>query len=129
MVLLEGYMASCGQLWAQKWCEPKPPSTTSIITFLNDIRLPPLIPLTTLSPLTTQHLSSHVIYPRIHSSCLLIGCMPPRIPIHDQLIIDKVRRRASYSRDRVRLASKISSTNKELSLSHRSMQNISKTLQ
>jgi hypothetical protein len=91
IVLLEGYMVSCGRLRAQKWHGPKPPSTTSTITCLNDNR--------------SQH--------HLHASCLPMGHPPPHIIVHDQLIIGKERIRASYSRCKVFLASKSFVTNKE----------------
>jgi hypothetical protein len=77
-----------------------------------------------LFPPTTPHITYH-----LHASCLPIGCSPPRLPVHDQVITVKARRRVSYSRDRVCLASEISDTDRELSLSHRSTQIGSRTLQ
>jgi hypothetical protein len=88
---------------------------------------------TTFSPPKshTDHLDDipyiHVIH--LHASCLPIGRSPPRLPVHNQFITVKARRRVSYSRDRVRLASEISDTDRELSLSHRSTQIGSRTLQ
>jgi hypothetical protein len=83
-----------------------------------------------LTSITSTHL--HFIYIHVihlHASCLPIGRSPPRLPVHNQFITVKARRRVSYSRDRVRLASKISDTDRELSLSHRSTQIGSRTLQ
>jgi hypothetical protein len=76
-------------------------------------------PLHTLNTsITLIHTSSplHLIPchpPRIHSSCLPIGCPPPRLPVHNQFITVKVRRRVSYSRDKVCLASESSVTDRE----------------
>jgi hypothetical protein len=122
-----------GDCGGPKRCGPKPPSTTSAITCLYDIRSPRHLhshshsttaQLSPPVPPTTPHITYH-----LHASCLPIGCSPPRLPVHDQVITVKERRRVSYSRDRVRLASESSDTDKELSLSHRSMQIGSRTLQ
>jgi hypothetical protein len=64
-----------------------------------------------LTPVTSTPL--HFIYihdVHLHASCLPIGCPPPRLPIHNQFIIEKARRRVSYRRDGVCLASESSDT-------------------
>jgi hypothetical protein len=57
MVLLEGYVVACGGLRAQKRCGPKPPSTTSAIMCLNDIR-------------SLRHLHSHSLYRSTFATCI-----------------------------------------------------------
>jgi hypothetical protein len=88
-------------------------------------------PLTLPLPLNFHHLfpptTPHITY-HLHASCFPIGRLPPCLPVHDQVIMVKAGRRVSYSRDGVRLALK-SDTDRELSLSHRSMQIGSRTLQ
>ena len=124
MVLLEGYVASCGGLRAQRWCGIKPPSITPTIMFLNDIRSPCHI------HVTSTHL--HFIYIHaihLHASRLPIRNSPPCPSIHGHVITVKVGGRVSYSRDRVCLSFEISDTDKELSLNHRSTQIGSRTLQ
>jgi hypothetical protein len=120
MVFLKGYMASCGELRGSERCGPKPPSKTSAITCLYDIRSP-------------RHLHSPPLHlhPRHPPSCIYIpiGCSLPHLPVHNEFITEKARRRVSYNRDRVHLTSEISNTNIELSISHRSMQIGSRTLQ
>jgi hypothetical protein len=75
-------------------------------------------------PLTPPRITYH-----LHASCFPIGHSPPCLSFHDQVITVKVGKRVSYSRDGVCLASKILDTDRELSLSHRSTQIGSITLQ
>jgi hypothetical protein len=117
-------VAACGGLLGPEWCGPKPPSTTSAIMCLYEIRSPHHLHVTS-TPL--HFICIHIIH--LHASCLPIGRSPPCLPVHNQFITGKARRRTSYSQNRVHLASESSDTNRELSLNPRLMQNRSRTLQ